>query len=573
MAKDYRPVDRDQVFLLPPDMREWVPESDPVWLVIAMVERLDTSSVHGLRRTGGVGRRGYDPDMLLTLLIWAWANGRRSSRTIERLCHRDLSFRIICAGDVPDHVTISRFRAQAAPVMAELFTQTLIACAELGMGRLGVVALDGTKISSDACPKGNRSEAGLAKARDQELARLRTELEDVAAQADTEHERNDAEEDDDDHVPPQALGSDRLRRIDEALAVARADNAAAAAQQPTQTRAQLDLARALKAREDAERADQQWLRDFDAGIKRSRKGRIGVRAVVAERRLQQVRRAHQDLIDKHVPGTSGIMPRPIDEATVVVRAQKRLDKAAAEVARHRQAVTARISELEQAVTAETSRARRKPHRANTDCRRNITDPQSRAIPKRGGGWIQGYNCQAVVTADGLIMATDVTNEPIDTPHLIPMMTAATAAAETINAHRPAPWATAPIGILLADAGYHSERNLTADGCDRLIPSTKSHKLQQSRDERVQAGLPLPPEPDRASEPIEHMSWRLQTDEGHALYSQRSHIAETPFGHAKHNLGFTRFTGRGLLRAKGEFAFHAIVHNIIKAIGTGHLTPT
>lgn len=225
MAKDYRPVDRDQQFLLPPDMRDWVPASDPVWLIIAMVERLDTTVLHGLRQTGGVGRRGYDPDMLLTLLIWAWANGQRSSRKIERLCSRDLSFRVICAGDVPDHVTISRFRAEASPVMGELFTQTLLACAEMGMVRLGVVALDGTKIASNAAASANRTESGLVKAREAELARLRSNLKDVAAQSDSEHERNDAAESDDDQVPEDLLGSGRLQRIDEALKSAREGNA------------------------------------------------------------------------------------------------------------------------------------------------------------------------------------------------------------------------------------------------------------------------------------------------------------------------------------------------------------
>ncbi|OZD76852.1 hypothetical protein CH272_11450, partial [Rhodococcus sp. 05-340-1] len=66
MAKGYRPVDRDQQFLLPVDMREWLPVSDPVFTVIDVVAALDTSAVHAVRRTGGVGRAGYDPDMLLT---------------------------------------------------------------------------------------------------------------------------------------------------------------------------------------------------------------------------------------------------------------------------------------------------------------------------------------------------------------------------------------------------------------------------------------------------------------------------------------------------------------------------
>jgi len=84
VAKGYRPVVRDQPFLFPPDMRDWLPPDHPVWTVIAMVARLDTSAFHARRRTGGVGRAGYDPDMLLTLLIWAWLSGLRSSRRIER---------------------------------------------------------------------------------------------------------------------------------------------------------------------------------------------------------------------------------------------------------------------------------------------------------------------------------------------------------------------------------------------------------------------------------------------------------------------------------------------------------
>ncbi|MEE3851533.1 transposase [Gordonia sp. LSe1-13] len=85
-------------------MRGWLPDDDPVWLVISLVERIDTSVLDRLRKTGGVGRRGYDPQMMLTLLIWGWAHGQRSSRQLERLCRRDIAFRVICGGDGPDHV-------------------------------------------------------------------------------------------------------------------------------------------------------------------------------------------------------------------------------------------------------------------------------------------------------------------------------------------------------------------------------------------------------------------------------------------------------------------------------------
>ena len=111
MAKGYRPVDRDQVFLFPPDMREWLPAGHPVWLVIEVVAgHLDTSAFHARRKTGGAGAAGYDPDMLVTVLVWAYAHGVTSSRRIEALCGTDVAFRVICAGNLPDHCTVARFR-------------------------------------------------------------------------------------------------------------------------------------------------------------------------------------------------------------------------------------------------------------------------------------------------------------------------------------------------------------------------------------------------------------------------------------------------------------------------------
>src|SRR5580692_9768353 len=163
MAKGYRRVDRDQPFLFPPDMREWLPAGHAVWLVIEAVRRLDTAAFHARRKTGGAGTAGYDPDMMLTLLIWAYANGVTSSRRIERLCGQDVAFRVICAGHMPDHVTIARFRQQFAGTAQDLFAQVLVLCARLGMGKVGTVALDGTKVGADASKDANRTEEGLRK--------------------------------------------------------------------------------------------------------------------------------------------------------------------------------------------------------------------------------------------------------------------------------------------------------------------------------------------------------------------------------------------------------------------------
>src|ERR687887_2123944 len=171
MAKRYRPVDRDQPFLFPPDMREWLPPDHPVWLVITVVgDHLDTSAFHARRRTGGAGTAGYDPDMLLTVLVWAYLHGVTSSREMERLCGTDVAFRVICAGNLPDHVTFARFRGDFRGAVAAFFTEVLILCARLGMARLGVVALDGMKIAASASKAANRTEEGLRKLAEQAVA-------------------------------------------------------------------------------------------------------------------------------------------------------------------------------------------------------------------------------------------------------------------------------------------------------------------------------------------------------------------------------------------------------------------
>src|SRR5690606_38199961 len=109
MAKGYRPVDREQPFLMPPDMREWLAADHPVWGLLDVVRLLDTTELHAQFKAGGPGRAGYDPDMMLALLCHAYSLGITSSRQIERLCWQDVAFRVICAQDVPDHTTIWRF--------------------------------------------------------------------------------------------------------------------------------------------------------------------------------------------------------------------------------------------------------------------------------------------------------------------------------------------------------------------------------------------------------------------------------------------------------------------------------
>src|ERR1700759_2820627 len=171
MAKKYRPVDRDQAFLFPPDMREWLPAGHPVHLVITAGEdHLDTSAFHAGRKTGGAGTAGYDPDMLATVLVWAYAHGITSSRRIDELCRTDVAFRLICAGNLPDHSTFARFRSDFPDATAAFFTGVLVLCARLGLGRLGRVALDGTKIAASASKAANRTEKRLRELAEEAVA-------------------------------------------------------------------------------------------------------------------------------------------------------------------------------------------------------------------------------------------------------------------------------------------------------------------------------------------------------------------------------------------------------------------
>ena len=123
--------------LLPPDMKGWLPEDHFVWFLLAVVDHLDVSAFERNRRRGGVGRRGFDPRMLLALLVYAYAGGQRSSRRIEDLCVIDVAFRVICAQDVPDHSTIARFRQDNTAAVESLFVQVLELAGEAGLGRVG----------------------------------------------------------------------------------------------------------------------------------------------------------------------------------------------------------------------------------------------------------------------------------------------------------------------------------------------------------------------------------------------------------------------------------------------------
>jgi transposase len=541
MAKWYRPVDRDQPFLFPPDMREWLPGDHPVWLVITVVaDHLDTSAFHARRRTGGAGTAGYDPDMLVTVLVWAYAHGVASSREIERLCGTDVAFRVICGGNLPDHVTIARFRGDFPEAVAALFAQVLVLCARLGMGRLGTVALDGMKIAANASKAANRT-------RDT-LARLAGET--VAA-----HGAADAAEDElygegrrGDEVPEEAWRPrSRASRIAAALAGLDAERAAAES-------AEADRVEEYRARREAGQR---------AGCPPA-----SAAVALAEETLARAIAAQQAKVDDWQARNAaslaatgrplrGSPPVPADRHCRVAEAEAKL------------AATRERAAEAQRKAAEKAAAAKGPGPV-----RNITDPDSRLMPVRGGGFIQGYNTQNMTSEDGLIIATGLTGEQADCPSFEPMLAKGQEAAALIEAHRPSPAPGADgggqdhddgIGQVLADAGYCSEANLTCPGPDRLIAVGKGRDLEKA------ARDPGSDSPGWGGPAIQAMRERLKTPDGITAYRQRGHIAETPHGHIKHNMGLRQLSVRGKRKASAEWEFICAVHNLFKALSTGHLT--
>jgi transposase len=141
MPQNFIGCDRDQELLLPPSLSEWLDENHLAWFVLDAVAELDLGAFYASYRRDGWGAAAHDPEMMVALLVYAYAIGERSSRAIERRCREDVAFRVITANQAPDHATISRFRVRHEAALGELFTQVLGLCADAGLVSVGVIAL------------------------------------------------------------------------------------------------------------------------------------------------------------------------------------------------------------------------------------------------------------------------------------------------------------------------------------------------------------------------------------------------------------------------------------------------
>jgi transposase len=441
MAYNFLRGDRDQPFLLPPDLRDWLPADHLAWFVRDVVDQLDLQPFLRAYRADGHGHPAYDPKTLLGVLLYAYAIGVRSSRQIQQRCTEDLAFRALAGNQTPDHVTIARFRVRHEQALAGFLVQSLKLCAAAGLVRLGVIALDGTKVAANAADRANRTPAKLE---DEVIAMLRE-----AAETD--------------------------QREDGLYGQVRGDELPAELARPSSRLARLQQA---KTRLEAEAAERQ----------RRYQTRVAELAAAARAKGKQPR-AH-------------IKPRPRDEAP------------------------------------------------NPKAVANTTDPDSRFLRTRNGT-VQGYNAQAVVTEDQVVVAAGITREANDLQQLEPMLQAAdqTLAAAEI-ADRP--------GMCLADSGYWSIANLTSisDAPELLVWPAKTGRTGKPRkDGKASAsksdGL-------RAA-----MLAKLGSEQGKACYAKRKQTVEPVFGQLKEQQGARRFTRRGLNACDAEWKLLCGTHNLLK----------
>ena len=237
MAKTYRPYVPEQDLLLPPSLREWLPEDHLAFFVSDLIDQVDLSAITTVYEDEERGYPPYHPVMLTKVLVYAYCVGVFSSRRIQRRLVEDVAFRVLAAGNEPDFRTIAEFRKRHLPALRGFFEQVLRLARELGAPRVGRVALDSSKIKANASKHKAMSYGRMREKQRQ----LREEVNELLAQAEASDAAEDAEYGADqrgDELPAELQRREsRLQRIREAKRAleARAKAEAAAAGHPTET--------------------------------------------------------------------------------------------------------------------------------------------------------------------------------------------------------------------------------------------------------------------------------------------------------------------------------------------------
>jgi transposase len=401
MGPKFIGVDRDQVFLMPPSVRDWVPEGHLVWTVLDVVAELDLSAFYADYRVDGHGRPAYEPSMMVALLLYAYARGNRSSRGIERACVEDVAYRVVAGNLAPDHSTIAEFRCRHARALGEVFSGVLGLCARVGLASVGVVVIDGTRMAANASSDANRQFGQIAR--------------EILAEAAEIDRRED-----------ELYGTERGDELPEHL---RTREGRRKALREAKERLERERGHAADDDEDAPVTVELDPREFVTRPQGRRAWvREGRRALEAQRE-REARPIAKDRTDRLFEAC-----RRLEEELDVEHASH----AAYDAWRAR------------GIAADGSRRMApgmvKPHQpvlAPTGLI-NTTDHDSRPMRTHGYAPLQGYNAQLAVNDQQVVVAAELTTDSPDFGHLEPMVRAAQRELRAVDVDDP--------DIVLADAG-------------------------------------------------------------------------------------------------------------------------
>ena len=484
---------------MPPSLREWLPEDHLAWFVIDAVGDMDLSAFYADYRDDGHGRPAYEPSMMVALLLYAYATKQRSTRAIERHLRQDVAYRVISANVVPDHATIARFVVRHEAALAELFGAVLGLCAKAGLLGSGVVAIDGTKLKASASPEANLDYGQIAR--------------EILAEAKAVDEAEDElyGEARGDELPEQLRTAEGRRRW---LAKAKRERE----REPEAAEAEVEQGEAAAdpppvVRRGTDQGRRGWLREARRELDEQR--RLEARPVPrsrAERLLEASRRLEQELETE----------RRANAAYEAYRARGRMKDG------RRFGGPPKPYELPDTPAG----------------RVNATDPDSRLLKVRGG-YVQGYNAQAAVNDEQLVVAAEITVDSPDFGQLEPLVDAALSELHNAGVEQGPQ-------VAVADAGYwHHDQidSVAARGIAVLIPPDSRNR--KSARPGWQEGR------------YAWMRRLLQTELGGRLYRKRSETVEPMFGHTKHNRSFDRFQRRGRSAVRTEWRLIAATHNLTK----------
>jgi transposase len=512
--------EREQLFLMPPDAREWLPARHLAWGLLEQAAAMDISPFLAWYRADGQGRPAYHPAMMVALVMYCYCKGIRSSRAIEMATFDDVGARVICANLHPDHSTMARFVDRHKEPVKGLLVQSLVACAREGLVSVDVVAGDGTKVKASASMAANATAEQL----DLDIAGLEAllaaEVSTWMAQARAADEAEDALSggDDDGAGGPRGGGrpggpkrtADKLVRRHKAKARLAAE--------------------AAGRQEQAEAARAEKIARLERRVAARRASADGEEAAAAARVAHYQRRAAAKAAAGRGSRPGGAVPAAGDRLAHVRSTRQRAETAQRDLAA---ALAAPV------ISADPAR----PPKANT------TDPASRVMPGKQGGFLQGYNPQVIAGKHQVIISVATHDSPNDVAALHPALALA-------RANLDAAGISDPIAKALFDAGYASEDNFTT-ACEAelyVAVTRESRQTGRRRDGRKQeSGYPG----------WQAMTARLDTPEGKALYKKRSAMIEPVFAQLFNRLGRHlnyRDTKVGL-----ELHLWAASHNLLKAI--------